>query len=185
MLMRRIDFAKSSACGASMSFTKYEPVASSAIRRACTSERSDPRSGTRMPTSASFPPRPRPRPARHGTARVRLADPARGRFTAGGRRRIPRGARTSRHRYRRPTPAERLGYDAPMFGLDTVVVLLIVLAVVLVWRGPKTLPKWGQTLGRGVKAARKEADELRRDAGDTDVAGDADETDGTNGAPKP
>jgi Sec-independent protein translocase protein TatA len=72
-----------------------------------------------------------------------------------------------------------------MFGLDTVVVLLIVLAVVLVWRGPKTLPKWGQTLGRGVKAARKEADELRRDAGGTDVAGDADETDGTNGAPKP
>ena len=72
-----------------------------------------------------------------------------------------------------------------MFGLDTVVVLLIVLAVVLVWRGPKTLPKWGQTLGRGVKATRKEADELRRDAGGTDVTRDADETDGTNGAPKP
>jgi Sec-independent protein translocase protein TatA len=81
-----------------------------------------------------------------------------------------------------------------MFGLDTVVVLLIVLAVVLVWRGPKTLPKWGQTLGRGVKAARKEADELRRDAGGTDVADDADDADVTdvtdvtdvaNGAPKP
>jgi Sec-independent protein translocase protein TatA len=38
------------------------------------------------------------------------------------------------------------------------------------------LPKWGEALGRGVKAARKEADQLRRDA---------DETDGTNGAPKP
>ena len=72
-----------------------------------------------------------------------------------------------------------------MFGLDTVVVLLIVLAVVLVWRGPKTLPKWGQTLGRGVKAARKEADELRRDADVTDVTSGTDETDGTNGAPKP
>jgi len=72
-----------------------------------------------------------------------------------------------------------------MFGLDTVVVLLIVLAVVLVWRGPKTLPKWGQTLGRGVKAARKEADELRRDAGGTDVADDADVTDVASGAPKP
>ena len=60
-----------------------------------------------------------------------------------------------------------------MFGLDTVVVLLIVLAVVLVWRGPKMLPKWGGVLGRGVKAARKEADELRRDA------------DRPNGAPKP
>jgi Sec-independent protein translocase protein TatA len=69
-----------------------------------------------------------------------------------------------------------------MFGLDTVVVLLIVLAVVLVWRGPKTLPKWGETLGRGVKAARKEADELRRDAGGADGAGG---TDGADGVPKP
>jgi Sec-independent protein translocase protein TatA len=72
-----------------------------------------------------------------------------------------------------------------MFGLDTVVVLLIVLAVVLVWRGPKTLPKWGQTLGRGVKAARKEADELRRDAGGTDVTDVASGTDVTDGVPKP
>lgn len=75
-----------------------------------------------------------------------------------------------------------------MFGLDTVVVLLIVLAVVLVWRGPKTLPKWGQTLGRGVKAARKEADELRRDADVTDVASGTDVangTDVTDGVPKP
>jgi len=60
-------------------------------------------------------------------------------------------------------PAARLGYDARMFGLDTVVVLLVVLAVVLVWRGPKMLPKWGATLGRGVKAARKEAEDLRKD----------------------
>ena len=63
-----------------------------------------------------------------------------------------------------------------MFGLDTVVVLLVVLAIVLVWRGPKMLPRWGEMLGRGVKAARKEADDLRRDA---------DGTDGTDGAPKP
>ncbi len=60
-----------------------------------------------------------------------------------------------------------------MFGLDTVVVLLVVLAIVLVWRGPKTLPKWGEVLGRGVRAARKEADELRRD------------DDRADGAPKP
>ncbi len=50
-----------------------------------------------------------------------------------------------------------------MFGIDTIVVLLIVLAVVVVWRGPKMLPKWGAVLGRGVKAARKEAGELRKD----------------------
>src|SRR5450759_1084798 len=158
MLMRRIDFAKSSACGASMSFTKYErwPPAPFGVPA--------PPSGAIPGPVRACPRRPPFRrghgPGRPGTARVRLADPARGRFTAGGRRRIPRGARTSRHRYRRPTPAERLGYDAPMFGLDTVVVLLIVLAVVLVWSGPKTLPKWGQTLGRGVKATRTEADQL-------------------------
>ena len=63
-----------------------------------------------------------------------------------------------------------------MFGLDTVVVLLIVLAVVLVWRGPKTLPKWGEALGRGVRAARREAGGLRRhDDGE----------DGSAGTPKP
>jgi Sec-independent protein translocase protein TatA len=50
-----------------------------------------------------------------------------------------------------------------MFGIDTIIVLLIVLAVVLVWRGPKMLPKWGEMLGRGVKAARKEAEDLHKD----------------------
>ena len=72
-----------------------------------------------------------------------------------------------------------LDYDAHMFGVDTVVVLLIVLGVVLVWRGPKMLPKWGETLGRGVKAARKEADELRRDGSGSDAPSE------TDGAPKP
>ncbi|HZL14757.1 MAG TPA: twin-arginine translocase TatA/TatE family subunit [Verrucomicrobiae bacterium] len=60
-----------------------------------------------------------------------------------------------------------------MFGLDTVVILLVVLAIVLVWRGPRTLPRWGEVLGRGVKAARKDAGDLRRDA------------DRADGAPKP
>jgi Sec-independent protein translocase protein TatA len=46
-------------------------------------------------------------------------------------------------------------------GSDVIVVLIIVLAVVLVWRGPKTLPKIGQALGRGVKDARTEASKLR------------------------
>jgi Sec-independent protein translocase protein TatA len=48
-----------------------------------------------------------------------------------------------------------------MFGLDLVIVLLVVLAVVLIWRGPKILPKWGETLGRGVKATRKEVSDLQ------------------------
>jgi Sec-independent protein translocase protein TatA len=42
-------------------------------------------------------------------------------------------------------------------GSDVFVVLLIVFVAVIVWRGPKTLPKLGQALGRGVREARVEA----------------------------
>jgi Sec-independent protein translocase protein TatA len=41
---------------------------------------------------------------------------------------------------------------------DLLLVLIVVLGVVLIWRGPKTLPKLGQALGRGVKEARREID---------------------------
>lgn len=54
-----------------------------------------------------------------------------------------------------------------MFGVDTIVVLLVVLVVVLIWRGPKVLPKWGNVLGRGVKAARDEARDIRSEQDDT------------------
>jgi TatA/E family protein of Tat protein translocase len=39
---------------------------------------------------------------------------------------------------------------------DVLVLLIIVLIVVLLWRGPKTLPRLGEALGRGVREARKE-----------------------------
>jgi Sec-independent protein translocase protein TatA len=39
---------------------------------------------------------------------------------------------------------------------ETLVVLLVILAVVFVWRGPKTLPKIGHALGRSVKEVRRE-----------------------------
>jgi Sec-independent protein translocase protein TatA len=39
---------------------------------------------------------------------------------------------------------------------DVLLVLLVVLGAVIVIRGPKTLPKLGEALGRGVKAARDE-----------------------------
>ena len=42
-------------------------------------------------------------------------------------------------------------------GSDLIVVLVIALVIVIVWRGPKTLPKIGQALGRGVREARSEA----------------------------
>ena len=46
-------------------------------------------------------------------------------------------------------------------GSDLLVVLLIVLGAVIVWRGPKTLPKIGQALGRGVREVRSEAAKIR------------------------
>jgi Sec-independent protein translocase protein TatA len=39
---------------------------------------------------------------------------------------------------------------------DVLIVLILILAIVLIWRGPKTLPKLGQALGRGVREARRE-----------------------------
>jgi Sec-independent protein translocase protein TatA len=46
---------------------------------------------------------------------------------------------------------------------DLAVVLVVILILVLLWRGPKTLPKLGEALGRGVREARNEAKELRSD----------------------
>jgi Sec-independent protein translocase protein TatA len=40
---------------------------------------------------------------------------------------------------------------------DIGLVLVVILVLVLLWRGPKTLPKLGQALGRGVREAREEA----------------------------
>ena len=45
-------------------------------------------------------------------------------------------------------------------GTDLLIVLVIILIAVLIWRGPKTLPKIGQAFGRGVREARAEAAKL-------------------------
>ena len=58
-----------------------------------------------------------------------------------------------------------------IFGVDVLIVLIVILAVVLVWRGPKILPKWGETLGRGVKATRKEVADLQDDVARRDDDG--------------
>jgi Sec-independent protein translocase protein TatA len=54
--------------------------------------------------------------------------------------------------------------------MDIVVVLVIVLVIVLVWRGPRILPKWGEALGRGVRATRREISELQEDLEQRDDA---------------
>jgi Sec-independent protein translocase protein TatA len=53
---------------------------------------------------------------------------------------------------------------------DALLVLLVILAVVLVWRGPKTLPKLGQALGRGVREARREVESADPDKPETPEA---------------
>ena len=38
-----------------------------------------------------------------------------------------------------------------------LIILIVILVLVVMWRGPKTLPKLGEALGRGVKEAKTEA----------------------------
>lgn len=52
---------------------------------------------------------------------------------------------------------------------DLVIVLIIVLVLVVIWRGPKTFPEIGRMFGRGVREAREEINKTR--AGD-DAAAD-------------
>jgi hypothetical protein len=40
---------------------------------------------------------------------------------------------------------------------DLAIVLVVILVLVLIWRGPKTLPRLGEALGRGVREARHQA----------------------------
>jgi len=54
---------------------------------------------------------------------------------------------------------------------DLLLVLVVILVIVFLWRGTKTLPEFGRTLGKAVSALRREAsggqgetrDEERRD----------------------
>lgn len=41
---------------------------------------------------------------------------------------------------------------------DILILAIILLVIVLIWRGPKMLPQWGAALGRGVREARSHVD---------------------------
>lgn len=57
--------------------------------------------------------------------------------------------------------------------VDILLVLVVLLVVVLIWRGPTMLPKIGESFGRTVKGVRE------------NLPGAADETpDGADGDPK-
>ena len=49
---------------------------------------------------------------------------------------------------------------------DLAIVLILVLIVVIIWRGPKTLPLLGRAFGQGVREARREIDEIKADRPD-------------------
>jgi Sec-independent protein translocase protein TatA len=40
---------------------------------------------------------------------------------------------------------------------DLLLILIVILVLVVLWRGPKNLPKIGEALGRGYKEAKSEA----------------------------
>jgi sec-independent protein translocase protein TatA len=48
---------------------------------------------------------------------------------------------------------------------DVGLVLIVILILALIWRGPKTLPQLGKAFGRGVREARREAEDIRDDLG--------------------
>ena len=63
---------------------------------------------------------------------------------------------------------------------DLLVILLVILVLAVMWRGPKTLPKLGAALGRGVREAKSEAAKAQEEiqarttdpAAPTDSSGD-------------
>jgi len=59
---------------------------------------------------------------------------------------------------------------------DILIVLIVILIVAVIWRGPKTLPKLGEALGRGVKEAKSEATKAQEEI-QTRTTTSTDETD--------
>jgi Sec-independent protein translocase protein TatA len=52
--------------------------------------------------------------------------------------------------------------------MDAAVVLILILIVALIWRGPRTLPQIGALLGRGVRVVRREVGGSKPDQADRD-----------------
>ena len=45
----------------------------------------------------------------------------------------------------------------PRMPADLLLILIVILVLAILWRGPKTLPRLGEALGRGIREARTEA----------------------------
>jgi sec-independent protein translocase protein TatA len=68
-----------------------------------------------------------------------------------------------------------------------LVILLIVLVVVIFWRGPSTLPKLGEALGKAVKGVRDNLPDSRDETNASDASDGSgnDASGGTDAGPRP
>jgi Sec-independent protein translocase protein TatA len=67
--------------------------------------------------------------------------------------------------------------------MDSIlIILIVVLVLVVLWRGPKTLPKLGEALGRGVKEAKSEASKAQAEI-QARASDDSTPTNPTGGTP--
>jgi Sec-independent protein translocase protein TatA len=70
-------------------------------------------------------------------------------------------------RHREPAPrTARRAYHPRM--PELLLVLIVILVLALLWRGPKTLPQLGEALGRGIREARREAADATKELGKDD-----------------
>ena len=53
--------------------------------------------------------------------------------------------------------------------MDILLVLVVILIIVFIWRGPKMLPQFGEALGKAVKGAR---DTMDRDSAEAETKDD-------------
>lgn len=58
-----------------------------------------------------------------------------------------------------------------MSPVDILLILIVILIVVLIWRGPSMLPQFGEALGKAVKGAR---DTMDRDSDASETKADDD-----------
>lgn len=62
-----------------------------------------------------------------------------------------------------PPALQGVEYHRPV---DTALILIVLLIIALVIRGPKTLPQIGAMFGRGVREARRQLDKRQSKEGD-------------------
>ena len=63
--------------------------------------------------------------------------------------------------------------------VDIMLVLVVLLIIVLIWRGPKMLPRLGEAMGRTVKGVRENLPGMDESSDDSSTESDADTKSGS------